>query len=218
MPYGTIKEVRLINIMEDQEKVIKLVKKYKILENFDTPNLVFHLKHFEKGEYLTTPVKVMKELLFVIEGTIQIYGIRDEGNITPINHIESPAIIGDLEFSRNITSPFFTEAKTKVTCLALDTEKYKDELNKDVRFLHMLLQSYADKIELFSKYDTVASIEERLLLYMKNIYPDHQLNGIESSLLQLRCSRRQLQRVLKNLCEKNIIKKTGKGKYQLISM
>ena len=39
--------------------------------------------------------------------------------------------------------------------------------------------------------------------------------GMESATLQLRCSRRQLQRVLKKLCLQGKIEKVGKGRYRL---
>ena len=63
----------------------------------------------------------------------------------------------------------------------------------------------------------VATIEERLLLYMRNECPFYELKGIEAATMQLRCSRRQLQRILKKLCMEKKIEKTGKGRYRLIS-
>ena len=49
---------------------------------------------------------------------------------------------------------------------------------------------------------------------MKRNAPAFELNGIEAAVLQLRCSRRQLQRVLKKLCETGQVEKTGKGRYR----
>ena len=44
----------------------------------------------------------------------------------------------------------------------------------------------------------------------------HVLEGIEHATLRLRCSRRQLQRVIKDLCDQGLVVKVGKGKYQLV--
>lgn len=59
------------------------------------------------------------------------------------------------------------------------------------------------------------TVEQRVLLYLKNISPSNKLEGIDASALKLRCSRRQLQRVLTKLCQSGQIEKTGKGKYKL---
>ena len=55
-----------------------------------------------------------------------------------------------------------------------------------------------------------ATIEERVVLYMQAT-PGRELWGIENAVLQLRCSRRQLQRVLKKLCASGRAEKTAKG-------
>ena len=60
-----------------------------------------------------------------------------------------------------------------------------------------------------------ATIEERVVLYMQAT-PGRELWGIENAVLQLRCSRRQLQRVLSKLCHENRIEKIGKGRYRLL--
>lgn len=60
-----------------------------------------------------------------------------------------------------------------------------------------------------------ATIEERVVLYMQAT-PGQELWGIENAVLQLRCSRRQLQRVLKKLCASGRAEKTGKGCYRLL--
>lgn len=158
----------------------------------------------------------MDEILFLVEGTVLIYGVRDDGSLSPINQLVSPALLGDLEFPNQGITPFFTETKTAVVCLSLSTKKYFKQLHSDLRFLHMLLQSYSDKLKIFSFVDTVtATLEERVLLYMKSICPQHEINGIEKVIYQLRCSRRQLQRVLKKLCDNREIEKIGKGRYKL---
>ena len=60
-----------------------------------------------------------------------------------------------------------------------------------------------------------ATIEERVVLYMQAT-PGRELWGIENAVLQLRCSRCQLQRVLKKLCASGRAEKTGKGYYRLL--
>lgn len=200
----------------DTEEIEYWLQKEQIRDYFDTPDLSFQICRYKKGEYITTPDTPVEDLLFVVRGTIQIYGIREDGSISPVNQSNSPTLIGDIEFSRQENPPFFASAKTDVTCIALSMRKYQKELNCDLRFLHMLLQSYGDKLELFTSIDVpAATTEERVLLYMKNICPSRELNNLEAAIHQLHCSRRQLQRVLKKLCDTGQIEKTGRGRYRL---
>lgn len=208
---STLKEILEV------EQIEYWLEKGNIRNFFDTPDLKFQAYCYEKGEYITVPDRQMDKILFLVEGTVQIYGVREDGSLSPINHIVSPTILGDLEFPNQAVTPFFTETKTRSVCLSLSTKKYREQLNCDLRFLHMLIQSYAEKLKIFSFADTVSTtLEERVLLYMKNICPLHEINSIEKAIFQLRCSRRQLQRVLKKLCDCGKIQKMGKGRYKLI--
>ena len=45
--------------------------------------------------------------------------------------------------------------------------------------------------------------------------PARILNGIEHAALRLQCSRRQLQRVIKSLCEQGKLVRLGKGRYKM---
>lgn len=208
-----------MNIINSKAQVDAWLEKGNILSYFDTPGLTFCGYSYEKGEYITMPGRRLDKILFLIEGTVQIYGIRDDGSISPINQIQSPAVIGDLEFSNGGVSPLFTETKTPVICISLSTKEYWDKLHCDLRFLHMLLRSYADKLELVTALDTVAAtLEKRVLVYMQNVCPSSEIRGIEPALAQLHCSRRQLQRVLKKLCEEKKVEKLGKGRYCLMKI
>lgn len=206
-----------MKMIKDREQIREWVEREHILDYFDTPDLEFQACRYEKGEFITWFDRRLDDMLFLIEGTIQIYGIRENGSISPITEAESPAIIGDIEYIDHGISPFFVETKSPAVCIALSVKKYRKQLDCDLRFLHMLLESYAIKIKTFSMIDmSTSTLEERLLLYMQHIWPLGELDGVESALLQLRCSRRQLQRVLKKLCQEGRVIKIGKGKYRLI--
>ncbi len=197
----------------DTKQIQQWIKDNHIYNYFDTKDLIFQAFSYEKGEFITSPRKTLHAIMFFISGSAKIYGIREDGSISSISHLDSPFMIGDLEFSNNGLSPFFTETNTEAICLSLSIEQYHDNLHHDIQFLHILLDSYSKKLIQASTMNTVApTIEERVLLYMNT---NQQLDGIEKATIQLHCSRRQLQRVLKKLCENNKIKKIGKGTYRL---
>lgn len=202
--------------LNDPKQVAEWLKRGHITEYFCTSDLNFWVYQYEKGELITWPSQELDNILFVVDGTIRIYGLRRNGTISPVNQQNAPIILGDIEFSTRKNPPFFTEAITDVTCVALSMKQNEQQLYSDIRFLHALLNSYAKKLQLFVLVDTPAqTIEERVLLYLKNFCPTHELIGIEAAILQLRCSRRQLQRVLRKLCEEGKVEKVGKGRYRL---
>ena len=175
--------------IRDKKQVEYWLQKGHIRENFDTENLPFSVCRFEKGEYLTRQGGRLAELLFLIEGEVQIYGIREDGSVTPVNRHEAPALLGDAEFVMGGASSLFTEARTTVICAALPMEPYRAELDRDVKFLHLLLRSYAGKFHTMATLEASAkTIEERVLLYMRHVCPNGEISGIETALLQLRCS------------------------------
>ena len=202
--------------VKNQSQIQRWVEESGVGEYFDTPHLVFQAYRYEKGEYITSPDVSMDKLLFFLRGSIQIYGIRDDGSISPIGLAQSPAILGDVEFGNGGKSPFYAQAKTDALCLALSTKEYHQQLHRDLRFLHRLLRSYGEKLESFSAQTTVAvTVEQRVLQYLEESSPPAEIDGIEAATLQLRCSRRQQQRVLKKICLQGKIEKMGKGRYRL---
>ncbi len=201
----------------DKEQIQFWIEREGIREFFSWENMDFFLCRYEKGEYLTAPYRRPQELLFVVRGTIQIYGIRDDGSAAPIAQGDRPVLIGDIEFTTEENPIFFAEAKTPVLCIALSMEKYRRQLESDLKFLHMLLRSYTNKLSLFSFSEVASTIEARVLMYMENFSENHEINGIEEAVHQIHCSRRQLQRVLAKLCKAGRIQKTGRGRYKLKS-
>ena len=90
------------------------------------------------------------------------------------------------------------------------SEDNKEKLNQDIKFLHTLLNSIASKLKQSSTNQFVyQSIEERFLYYLK-YYCYGSLKSIEEATNYLHCSRRQLQRILKKLCDEGKMIKEGK--------
>lgn len=196
--------------------MMSLKKKIQPDQYFDTENIEYEAFSFEKGELIAAPDRPTKWIHFITEGSVRIYGIRDDGMLIPIGITHFPGIIGDVELSTRGSSFFYAEAETKVITLSVPVIRYRDELNRDVKFLHALLNSYAEKIKMYSTLDLPAQkLEERVILYLRIPGTPNEIHGTEKAALSLHCSRRQLQRVLKKLCGEGKLVKTGRGEYKL---
>lgn len=197
------------------KKLIDKIKKEYCIEDYFSNNYEFIIIEYEEGETIINPLEKTQYIQFVIEGTLLISFIDQDGRQTIVSQSEELCILGDMEFVDDLNPMFFAEAKTKVKTLALSLKEYKEKLNQDFQFLHTLLNSIASKLKQSSTNQFVyQSVEERFLYYM-NYYCGGSLNSIEEAISYLHCSRRQLQRVLKKLCDEEIIIKEGKGKYKI---
>lgn len=211
-----------MQIVKDKQTTQEWVKKSHVLDYFDGTDWDFELHEYEKGEMIASPMQPLGKFLFLVDGALELYAIREDGSRVSFNLLEPPLILGDVEYAGGaepdncVALPiFYTQALTRAICLALSMEKHREQLCTDGKFLHALLASLANKMSLFGKSVEMQTVEERLLFYMENVFEDHELRSVEAATMQLRCSRRQLQRVLKDLCNSGQIIRTGKGKYRL---
>ena len=204
--------------IQDAMEVQRLVEKYRIRERFDTEGLAFRGLIYQKGEVLCSPVNPTSSLLFLVEGNVQMYSLRPDGSKLPVAQSSGEMLIGDLEYITGQPTVFFVEAVEECICLALPAAPYREALSRDLRFLHSLLGSVASKFTRSADGDLyAATLEERVLRYLRDEVPAHEIHEVETLLYQLRCGRRQLQRVLRKLCDDGALVRLGKGHYQIAS-
>lgn len=204
--------------IQDAAAIDKLVDAYHVRDRFDTQGLTFRGFQYQKGELLCSPLNPADHLLFLVEGSIQMYDLRPDGSKLPVASVDDDILIGDMEFITGRPTTFFVEAAEDCTCIALPVRMYRKELEKDVRFLHSLLDDMAEKFEHDANAGiTSANLDERVLEYLRDKAVSHEITEVEALLYHLRCSRRQLQRVLKKLCDEGRLIRLGKGHYRLSS-
>ena len=202
--------------VHDEKMLERYINRYHINEIFDTKNLTFRLYQYERGEILNYNRDFSNHLQFLVSGAVQIYSIRGDGSRYPLCLLNDFTLLGDMEFCGETSLPFLVEATRKVMCIELPLYDFRNALLNDNAFLRFLLRSVGHKMALFTQSEAAfTSLEEKLLHFLKYDCPDHQFQGVEATAIQLRCSRRQLQRLLKSLTEKGIIEKRGKGIYRL---
>ena len=88
-------------------------------QHFGTRPPVIRLLRFEKGEYLSHPLKPLHQFLLVVEGSVRIYGIHEDSRVFGVSYARTDTLLGDIEFCQINHSPFFTEADEPVLCLSL---------------------------------------------------------------------------------------------------
>lgn len=200
------------------KKIIRLaLEEMHAEEIFSNLSLPFVIREYDSEEFLSSPIgSHRKELLFLLSGTVHVFGLHEEDRLIPINLIEKGSLIGDIEYV-GAQNKLYAKAANKVRCLVLSVEQNKEILDNDVKFLRFLARSLADKVYLGQGDETLAlSVEERLLYYMKKECENQVLHGTGKASLRLHCSRRQVQRALKKLCQEKTIEKICNGTYRYL--
>ena len=169
----------------------------------------------EKGERLDI-LNPEEYLSFLVNGSIEISANRADGTSYPIGYLDSFTCIGDMEFCGKRDDTHQIEARTTALCIVLPLGTAKEFLLDDNRFLRYLLTSVTEKLMLYSSSQSnFSTLEEAFLSYLSKRCPDQTFSGVEKMAMQLHCSRRQLQRVLKKLLEEGQLVKLSKGSYRL---
>ena len=83
-------------------------------------------------------------------------------------------------------------------------------------YLRFVLRQLAGKLSLSAVMTVSAqTLEEKVLIFLRKVQADHTISSVNQALQAFHCSRRQLQRVLKKLCDESLVVRTGRGCYRL---
>ena len=202
--------------LQQKEKMEVLIHSIGLSQLYaDVPG-AFRLVRYRKGEQLTAPNKALEDLLILTQGGVHIYGLRENGSSFSVFYADRMTVLGDLEFLQQNALSFYTEAEEDVECICLNLRRYRKELEQNAVFLRLLLESLSSKIRFFFLLGNSAQpVEEKLLIFLRELQPDHQIHSMHSVTQKLQCSRSQLQRVVRDLCKKGLLEHIGKGRYQL---
>ena len=144
--------------IKDKVKCERAIEKLELEKEFDTQNLEFQIYQQEKGELLCQPCNSDDRLQIVIEGTVNIYHIRDDGSKYFIAMNEGIYLLGDM-----------VEAVTPVTVAVLSLKKYRNVLKQDVKFMNLIASTLAAKLGIAANGESVsASLKDRILNHLED--------------------------------------------------
>lgn len=171
---------------------------------------------YKKSEFVTMPLQQIHLFQIIIQGTVSIYFIRDDGSVYSLANGRKNDLLGEMEIFPHRPSNVYAEANDDVICLALSIESSKNALLGNCRFLQLVCESLTQKMGSITTLDAApASLKQRVLIYMKYKCKG-ELKGLQQAAFHLNCSARQLQRILNQLEADGIVTKTGKGAYKLV--
>lgn len=215
MTYVTIEKRNLkMKTIHDQKIIQNYINQYHIKQYFIKNDASFSLKKYKKGELILQPMMPVHQFYFIVEGSIHIYAIHQNGSMYTLTIDDDLIILGDLEYINHTPSQYFVEARCDVTALCLEMdEKYRN----DCLFLQCLLTSLSTKLIQASHFQAdYTTLEEKVIAYIKYYCDQQILTHIEKTAMNLHCSKRQLLRILARMCQEGKMNKLKKGTYQLL--
>lgn len=205
-----------MKLINDEKLLNKYIEKFDINSYFSTPDLRFRLIKFDKGNMITRSKSKLEYYLFIVSGSCKIYSLNAEGSIYSVAQSEDFWFCGDIEFATNTEPEFVTEAISEVYCVGLPVSEYDEVLHKDIEFLNFICRKLGNGFHHSTLVDhSGRSLEEKLMNFIEIVSENHEIHGVEKVATSLKCSRRQLQRVIAKLCDNGTLEKIGKGSYRL---
>ena len=152
-----------MRIIRDPETVYNCYIQEHVTDFCSQPPSAFHLRFYEEGEFLCSPMQPADCLLLLLDGTIYLYGLNQSGRYLPISARSDVMLLGDFEYATGTETQFYAEARSRIRCLALPIEPNRASLDKDIKFLHSLIRSLTDKFSFQSEIEIPSfTIAERL--------------------------------------------------------
>ena len=184
---------------------------------FSTFNPKLMLFRYNPGEYLASPFSPLEYLQFLVEGQVHLYRMPDEASTVSIGaSYRKIQVIGEMELLDPHFIPFFVEAATEVTTVALHIGQNREQLMKDPAFLRMLCVSLSKKLEDATQQSERLPLRALVRNSMRHMEPGECITGIGKLAESVNVSTRQLIRVLNEYCELGVLKHEQRGVYRII--
>ena len=202
--------------IRDPQLLEHYLRKFHIQSFFDTPNLPFRLYEYSPGEMINIVHPAEVSIKFIVEGVFDHYKIQEDGSPYLIAHCDGFGFMGDLAFCGRMPPGRYQEVIETVRAVELPLEQMRPILENDNRFLRFLLDTMAQRMtaSMHIRSD-MTSAAKALVAYMRWRCPNHTITNVSEAAFQMNYSRRQIQRVLKELTEQGVLHRLGKGRYVL---
>ena len=198
-----------LNLME------AYMTKYGIRNLFSAEDLPFRLYRYDVGDIMNVLHPQEQYLKFIVDGRIGVDTVDSDGNLQRIVEETAFVYFGEVEILGRSFQNHFHEVLETVYSIELPWEPLRQVLWNDLKFLQFLVKHMSRTIYIATNSMEASSedIRSKLLRYIKYECKDDSFSGMEETAKRLRCSRRQLQRVVSQLVEEGVLIKTGWGTY-----
>jgi len=195
---------------------------YRINSYFsDWKKIKKELVKYKKGEIIALYGEDSDKLFFLLKGTIRFTSITDDYEEYFFFDATNEGLFGEVEYVLNIPSITQSEVIDDCQCIVIPISKNRYLLDHDLKFQKFVSKVLAKKyndMRFIAMNTETYSLDVRLIKYLLSDSSVEIINNITNISKTLKCSYRQLLRVLKDFCSKGWIKHLPqKGKYRIIN-
>lgn len=197
----------IINIIENNEAIYEILKycPYEILKSWK-------IKKYTKNSIILNQGEIYDSFYIIAQGIADIYIMAENGKRYSQATYNKGYFIGELEIFDKVPFSCFIEAMTDVTLLEINRENFLKWLDLDKNISSYITRTLCRQFYNLSKKagsDTLYTLKQRICQYL--ISCSGKINKSEIELNkeklseQLAVTQRSINRVLKELKEKDLI-------------
>ena len=198
-------------------KEIKLCKQYEsIIQEYNLNKQFCKCFSFESGETFVHQGIKKDYLFFVLEGIINVQFIKEDGCIISLQYKKNDGVIGEMElFSDTKGASASVSAQTSSICLAYPYVLAKEEMKQNIQFVLRIAKDMANKLTGMTNAYALSqgqNGESRVCYFIVNTSINSRYRDTQKRIAsETGISYRQISRILRKLCEENILKKEESG-------
>ena len=200
-----------MKFITDITKKTELIKKYQLQQymSLDIENISVLLS-FERNEYLVHAGTPSTYLYFVIKGKLSCFSYTSSEKINCVAFSQKSTLIGEASSLFGDVPTVSVKALSDVLCVAVCLDEHRESLLNDLTFIRNICHQLARKINNEGRYSTTlldpleVRLSQFILLNSCEGFFTIQLTDCADA---LNSSYRHLLRIIKELCELNILTK-----------
>lgn len=177
----------------------------------------------EKNNYICREGFEINNVYHIVSGICKVTTQSENGNILTFGFHNNDGVIGDLEIhsNKNIATTNVI-CVTDIECIRIPLNISRKLVKENIEYSNLIAKALGDKLSSSSikiTQNVLLPLEDRLILYLKNTYPNKIFKGNLIQISQeLGTSYRHLLRVLKKLKENKALIPSSKNNEYIINL
>ena len=217
-------QVKIMQNTEREKFIVQYLDKHELTNIFSDINFKdIDILHVRKGQVICTKGDEINHMFLVVEGKVKIYAITPDDKRLILRFQKSLGIIGDIEYIQGTDVLHTIEASTDCLLFKIPFLIIKNTLGNDPAFLSFLLDVITRRFRAKTDAATLNllyPVEVRIASFLLSTTTDgegkhsvYHEEAVGSSLKDIAdmvgTSYRHLNRVIKKLCNEEIISRAG---------
>lgn len=168
-----------MQILHDATSLQKYAKQFGMEDILtDEVRANTRLVFYPAGEMLMQTGDVIEQMLFLVEGTLRVYSLSENGKLGIVALAEPPQMLGDIEHIRGVNALHSVMADTDATLIAIPIADVHKHLSSNIAFYRMICNNLVEKL-----YKTSGEYSRALLYPAKNRFARYLLDRMDDKCL-----------------------------------